>query len=199
MPIDATIALVSLADAKAFLKITASTEDTILGDMVNHCSAWINKFCDRAFLSAERTEYYDGDPCEGSLVLRQFPVTAIGSLYEDTLHVFGITTLIASTNYYLIGDIGEIVLYNQRTAFLQGRENLKVTYTAGYTLATMPSDLQMACKVLVSYSYRNMYSQWRVGVASETIGQKTTTFDKMAMPKEVEGILKPYRKIKVGY
>lgn len=200
MAIDTTLALVSLADAKAFLKITGSTEDSFVGDVVNHASAWINKFCDRVFLATTGiVEYHDGEDELQSILLNNFPVTAIDSIYEDPLHVFGASTLIASSNYYIKGATGEVVLYNQRSRFVCGKDSIKVTYSAGYALAAMPQDIQLACKLLVGYVYRTMYSQWRLGVASETVGQKTVTFDKAAMPKEVEGILKPHRNLKAGY
>jgi hypothetical protein len=209
MPINTSLALVSLTDAKAFLKITNAGEDTIIGDIVNHCSAWINKYCNRVFLETVWTEYHDGDSGNddydrsgalghGVIMLRQFPVSAVSSMYEDTLHVFGTTTLVDAGNYYFNPDTGELTLFNQRLRFIDGTQSIKVTYTAGYPLASMPSDIQMACKLLAAYVYRNMYSQWKIGVASETIGTKTTTFDKAEMPKEVVGILRPYRKLTVG-
>lgn len=197
MPIDTDLALVSLADAKEFLKITGSTEDEIVGKIVNHCSQWINKFCDRVLLEVtDRVEYHSGDGCSGAIMLNNFPVSEVDSVYVDATREFAAGTLVQASSYFVHDDTGVLELIGEDSYWLLGKKNIKVTYTAGYALADMPQDIQMACKLLIGYIYRTFYSQWRMGVSSETIGQKTVTFDKVAMPKEVEGMLKPYRKIK---
>ena len=195
MAIDTNIALISLNEAKQFLKLTVNTEDDLVGDTVNAVSDWINKYCDRKFLSAERTEYYNGNGTS-ELALKNFPVTAIGSLYDDPLRAFGASTLIPSTDYILDGNAGLVQLFNGHTNFFEGFQNIKITYTAGYAVdSTMPYAVQMACKILTSLIYRNVYVQWRVGIASEQVGDKTVTFRDEEVPKMVKSMLDPFRMI----
>ncbi len=198
MAIDTAIALIALADAKAFLQITASTQDAILGDMINEVSVRINNYVGHTLLSASYTEYYDGDGTQ-ELILRNFPVTALASVNDDPQRAFTVNTAKnVSADVMLDGGSGIVRLWANGGVFLRARGNVKVVYTAGYSLATMPYDIQQAARKMVAFLYRSGYAQPKIGVQTETVGDRTTTYFNEEILKDVGGMLKPYRSIGGG-
>lgn len=198
MPIDTVIALVSLADAKAFLKITTSAEDTIVGDLVNSLSKLVSNFVGHDLLSASYTEYYDGDGTD-ELILKNFPVTALSVLNDDPTRAFAAPTAKdIAADVMLDGAAGIVRLWNNGGIFQRAHGNIKVTYTAGYSLATMPYDIQLAVKKMVAFIYRSSYSMPKIGVQTETVGDRTTTYFNDELPKDIAAMLKPYRAIGGG-
>ena len=132
--IDTTNALVSLEDAKDFLKISVESEDSIIESMINRASSWANSYTQRLLLSRVNTDYYDGDGT-GTLILNQYPVTTLTSLYDDVDRAFGAGTAInVGSDVVLDGDNGLIRLFNQAVAFNKGILNVKAVYTAGVLL-----------------------------------------------------------------
>ena len=97
-------------------------------------------------------------------------------------------------------DRGQIWKYS---GFTRGVRNVFVDYTAGYTAANMPEDLQLAVKILTKYFYDKRDEEtW--GVESFSTGHIRTVFEReslspseeRALPKEVRAILNRYRRVK---
>jgi uncharacterized phiE125 gp8 family phage protein len=193
--IDLTVALIALADAKAFLQITGSTQDGIIGDLINEVSVWIKNYVGHELLSATYTEYYDGDGTE-ELILKNFPVTTLTSVNDDPTRVFGAATAKSvASDVMLDASAGVVRLWNNGGIFQRARGNLKVVYVAGYSLATMPYDIQLAVRKMVAFLYRSSYAMPKIGVQTETVGDRTTTYFNEEILKDVGGILKPYRSV----
>lgn len=193
MALDTVNALVSTDDAKAFLKIESESEDPIIEGFINKASIWANDFTQRLLLSRTLTEYYDGEG-ETELLLRQYPVTALTSLYDDTLRAFGAGTAIdIANNVVLDGEKGIVRLWNQAVAFNDGIANVKVVYTAGYALASVPESIKEAVLLYIGNLYRRQYQDQRFGVSSETIGDRTTNYSNDEFPAKAKALLNPYR------
>lgn len=191
--LDTTNALVSLEDAKDFLKISGESEDSIIESMINRASSWANSYTQRLLLSRTNTDYYDGDGT-GTLILNQYPVTTLTSLYDDVDRAFGAGTAIdVSSNVVLDGNNGLIRLFNQAVAFNKGILNVKAVYTAGYTLATVPASIQEAVLLYVGNSYRSQYLGQRFGTTSEHVGDRSTTYSNDEAMNQIKALLNPYR------
>jgi len=190
--VDTTVALVSLTNAKAYLKIPTATtsEDAILINLVNEASVKVSDYIGRNMLTGTKTEYYNGEGV-GKLRLKNFPITAVTTLHDDTEREFGADTLIDASDYYLHADEGMIELLDG-VAFVAGQLNVKVVYVAGYALASIPYAIQDAVKRWVADAYMR-YNNRRHGVQSESIGDKTITFSVGDIPADVKFILKKYR------
>lgn len=198
MAIDLTVALISLADAKAFLKITAASDDGIIGDLVNECSSWVAGFIGRPLIQATYTEYYDGLGTS-ELMLRRFPVVSITSINRDDGRQFLSGTAIdVGANIMVDLASGIVRLWNNETAFYRGHGNIKVVYVAGWTLAQVPYAIQLAVRKLVLLMYHEAYVNQRVGVASESQDGRVITYLDEGMLKDVEHMLKPYRPLVGG-
>jgi len=199
--VDTTIALITLTDAKVFLKVASATtsEDAIIADLINGSSVWINNYCDRTFINAaELTEYYDGDGGD-SLYLRQWPVVSITSLYQDFTRAWTSDYAIDVTANVQIDSVsGILTLWNNESVFSRGSGNVRAIYRAGYNHnSNVPYDLQFACRKLVAWKYFQDYSQRRYGVSSESQGDRTVNYTNDPLLPDVKQILDRYRRISI--
>ena len=76
MALDTANALVSLAEAKTFLKISASSEDSVIEDFINRASIWANDYTGRRLKSRSNSDTYDGDGSD-LLLLRDYPLSGL--------------------------------------------------------------------------------------------------------------------------
>ena len=130
-------ALCSLYDVKAFLNIPQSTteKDTLLEFCVNGASGHIRRYCKHSLRRKTFTEDYDGVEGQTELVLRQFPVVSVTSLYDDTDRAYTSDTLIDPEDYGINYDAGMIVLDGE--TFCTGVRNSRAVYVAGYAEFTI--------------------------------------------------------------
>ena len=196
MATDTTLALETLANIKTYLQITGTGEDTILETLIDLVSSAMNLYTGRHLLAKAHTEYYSGDGSD-ELILRNYPVTAVSSLYNaDDNRAFDSTTQITvADDVIIVKDKGILKLWNHESAFLKGKANVKVTYTSGYGVvtnpATVPHDLRFALKRWVAQVYMR-YQRKRFDIQSESVGDHTVTFVNEEMPVEVKAILDKY-------
>ena len=88
-------ALVSLADAKTYLGISGSDDDSRLEQLINASSTAIESFCDRAFREQSYRESYNGLG-QHTLRLRHYPVTQITRVAYGSKLGFTVTSSVAS-------------------------------------------------------------------------------------------------------
>ena len=137
------MAICTPADIKTYFDDT-SMSDTILTSLIATASSQIENYCGRKFESAAFTEFFSGGRGgTGKIFLTNYPVAASPALvlYDDVDRVFGDSSVILSTSYFVDADTGIIVL---DSLLSPGNGNIKVVYTAGYTSGTMPLDLKQA-------------------------------------------------------
>lgn len=196
MPIDTTNALVDLDAVKEFLKITSEEETGVLESLINRASAWANRYTGRLLKSRSITEYQDG-PCGGDhIILKQFPVTTLTSVHDDPLRAFGADTQVAAADMYLDAENGTVEMLNG-VALLSGKASVKIVYVGGYAAGSIPADIQEAVLIYIGHAYRREYLDQRFGVATETIGDRTTTFAADPVPPKAKALLDPYRSERV--
>lgn len=194
MSLDTTVALVAVADARTVLKIVGAGEDAVLADLINRASAFAAKYCGRPLVSTARTEYYSGDG-DRQLILNHRPVTAVASVHVDGLRDWGADTAVDTTEDLIRDDAAGILeLWNNGGAFTKGRGNVRVVYTAGYVAgSTVPHDLQDAVLMIVQHHYKRIYQDGRIGLAAETLDDRTLTYSQDAIPPKAKEILNRYR------
>ena len=193
MAVDTSIALITLAQAKAFLKIPNGTtaEDVIISDLVNNASQQAAQYCGRRFVSETYTEYYDGDGSD-KLIVKNYPIISVTSLHDDTNRLFqSYSEIDVSANVLLESGAGIVRLWNEYSAFSKGKANIKIVYVAGYT--TIPYSLQHAALLIVMYTYKRQYQDQRIGLQSETIGDRNMTYSNEDIPKAAKTILDTYK------
>ncbi len=191
--IDTAVALITLQDAKTFLNISDASYDGILSQLINGCSSWIAQHLGRELVSASRVHYFNGDG-ESDLILPFYPVTSITSIYEDSLRAWDSTSLVDSDDYIISKQIGRVICTNNKSTWTPGNANIKVTYVAGYTVGVdVPHGLRLAVKRIVQQHYVQGYTQGKMDLSSEGVGDATTTFRPDAIPRDVMSMIEMFR------
>ncbi|MFQ5452255.1 MAG: phage head-tail connector protein [Candidatus Paceibacterota bacterium] len=180
-------ALTSLTTAKDHLGITDASQDTRVERWIDTASQMIEKATDRVLYSKSHTEVQDGRGSK-SILLRQYPVTAITSLHIDSQGTFDANSLIAAADYAQ-RDEDELVL--RSSTFKRGLQNIQIVYTAGFS--TIPADLENACLELIEFMYDRRGDR-RVGVASKSKRDENITFI-TKIPEFIMQMIEPYIRV----
>jgi len=184
--------LVTIERVKTYLEIanTETAQDVLLQDLIARLGAWAERYCDRSFAKATYTEQRDGDGMD-TLLVRQWPLVSVTSLYDDPLRVFGAGTQIAASDFAVYANQGMIRL--DGLVFSVGIQNVQVTYEAGY--ADIPEDLQQALIELIADRFRNKENQ---GIRSLAIGSYRVDYSEDELPSEIRSVLEGYRRTRVS-
>jgi hypothetical protein len=175
--------------AQTGLSAFSDADTVFVSSLIDEVSVAIARHCNRitqdnvpTFLSASRTEYYDGTFAD-EIVLRAYPVTTIASVY--TIDNSGNETLVDSDSYRydpttgvlkLLGGwdiegefIESAVLANRPGYYVgpyprwpRGMRNVKVTYTGGWT--ALPNDLVRIATQMVYDLYVNRRENRRLAL-----------------------------------
>jgi len=194
--LDSAIALVSMDQLKELLKITGSAEDTIVANTINRASELAATYCGRRFVVETYTEFYDGKG-KKEMLLRNYPINSVTSLNVDIERDFDSDTDIdVSADVMIDKKAGILRLWNDESTFAKGRGNVKVVYSAGYTAGTnVPYDLQDAVLMICMHFYKRIYQDQRIGLQSETIGDRNLTYRGTEIPVKARKILDYYKAI----
>lgn len=192
------MSLVTVSDYKTFLKISTTTEDTLITSFQSEIDGWVKSYLNRDIESATYTEYYDGDGSD-LLTTNQFPITAITSIsYYDGLDSDNAQIW---TDYAINTDYERLVIYGDGEkifmdggTFYRGTQNIKVVYTAGFT--TVPAEIQKACKELMWLYYHSVRGEMNINKSSENRGGTNITYDSNAVQKILKNLDK-YRALNI--
>ena len=196
---DTALALISLSEMATYLKVTGTTEDAVLSNLIDEVSAICNNYTGRYLLTKTHTEYYNGNGGY-KLILRNYPIRSVTSLHiGDANRSFTAAYAVTVADDVLVQkEAGILELWNNQSEYYKARANIKVVYSAGYNLATtaplVPYDLQLAVKKFVAYHYMN-YDKKKHNVQSETIGANTVSFISKDIPDEVRATLNKYKSL----
>lgn len=200
------------ANVKEFLGITGTSDDDLIDNILARTTQIIKNYTRRNnLLSGSVTELISGDGMIRELVLQEYPVSAISSVYDDLDREFGSgTLLVEGTDYKLVDedDPGSenpgIILRLDGNVWTKGDKNIKVVYTAGYSSA--PADLVHAQILFSSYIYQQKASN--LGIKGYRLGQFSVTYDDggnsggagygRSIPIEVRDILDFYKSIGIA-
>jgi|JI10StandDraft_1071094.scaffolds.fasta_scaffold01299_36 hypothetical protein len=127
----ATGDLVTLSEAKAWLEITGTDQDTKITGLITVASAMIAEALGRKLPldEAARVEFYDGHGGV-SVALRSWPIVSMTSVVID-----GVTIQAASGQGFGHYNDGEMMLHLRGAAFSRGRANVVISYVGGFDLA----------------------------------------------------------------
>lgn len=173
----------------------ATGEEGLLSDAIEMAEGLADEYCDRPLLAIARTEYHTVEERQSSVQLRAYPVdtTAAFTVLEDAES--DTPTTLDSSDYILDNTAG--ILYRDSGYWLPGPRNLKVTYTAGYTSATLPAGLRRALLQLVAWV---LESRGNVGTRQESVDGHQWTSEDMdgAVPASIGAALRPWKAVRIG-
>jgi hypothetical protein len=180
-------ALTTTSRVKDRLDLTVSTHDTLLEDLINAASAFIETQTDRTFKEDTYTqEQYDGFTAQGAprarLVLAQAPVSAVSTIeYRPGTKASPNWTEFLDDEWELIPGPGVLIF---DTFLPRGYRNIRVTYTAGYKIDfdndtesthTLPYEITDLAERLVVKFFKRRQDDGRDTVS---LGQGSFTFGK---------------------
>lgn len=157
-------AIVTLAEAKTQLKITASTIDSTLETWINESSSWIEAFINNKVVEQSvSNEYSDGDGSR-RLYPRYYPITQLSteaspsdaqklaSLQSRINPDSSFTDIETTMNHIKINLKDSFIeLYDE--VFDYGWQNIKISYKAGYSSANLPLEIKTVCLEMVQMRY----------------------------------------------
>lgn len=193
MPVDAG-AWCSLAAVREQLHISASdtTKDAFLTNLINRAYKILERYCSRVMKQATYVEYYDGDG-SADLLVNQWPIISVASIYDDLNRVFDSGTLVPAADYVIYKERGLIRINAldlvSQGIFQRGTQNIKLTYDAGY--ATIPADLEDAGIQMVEHMFNRSATG---GFLSGSLGSRSESYDNDQIPQAVRRTLNAYRK-----
>lgn len=209
--------------AELLIPAADSSQDKVLNFYIEQASKIIEDFLNRGDLAKQaRTEYYSG-PGTQELVLKHRPAYAdpVPVVYASGTGHWGQTSggfgndaaLTYGDDYCLVidqpdgtsrcGVLRKLKGYWERPFVRQagyltpfvglGNGNLKVTYTAGYTVDNLPAAIRFACGLLVSRMRTLM--PYGAMLTSESYEERSVSYfiQKDDLLSLVRGILSPYR------
>ena len=191
--------IITAAEAKVYLGVSGSDLDTPIGTFISDVSLWIEEYLGRKVKGSQTvtTEVGSGDGTE-FYIPKYPPVTAVSTLKYRDDPTQDWVDLVSDTDYILIDPVnGDFVeIYNG--AFPEGRSNIQITYTAGYS--TVPAPIKQVCYEMVAIRFRESHvsglGDERLGIASRSSSEAGVTYNKTfedMMPKW-ERILKRYKR-----
>jgi len=176
--------LTDLDAVKTWLGVTTATYDAQISGLITAVSAFVANYLGRQLLSASYVETCRGNG-QASMVLRNFPITAVASV------AFAGQTITAAADPVALTSG---ILFDDRTLTLVGCRfpvglPVVVSYTAGY--ATAPADVGQAAVELVGEAFRR---RDRIGLSSKSLGgQEVIAFSLKDMNDTVRALLAPYQ------
>ena len=196
------MSLVSVADYKTALGITGCSEDTKLTQYSAEIDDTVKTYLGRDIEQATYTdELYDGNGTN-YLITRQHPVTAITKLemYEG-LNADGSEDWEEWTQGDEYGRLlieeRAVSLYISGAVFPVGKNNIRITYTAGYAAADIPDDIDYVCKQLMGFKYLK-FDKKLLGKTSESKGVGSSSSDSYELnEKEILKQIECYRDIQL--
>ncbi len=188
------LTILSLADAKTFLGVTVSTEDTTIEALLYSNEAGMESYCRRYLIDTTVTEYLDG--CGKVYIFLREPARAITSIYEDGTRAWAVSSLVASSDYQLVtlrNGTGKRVQYYD-SAWSAGQANIRVIYSAGF--ASIPTDVVQAARIQIGRAY----AEWKRTEAgkdalaeNDVAGWSQTWLAKEGLDPACKQLLGPYR------
>lgn len=189
------MAYLSASDLKAYLGISGSGDDTLLGLLVARAQVAVDRYCNRTFeASANTTRYFDaiGPHVAGPVLYLDRDLCAINTVTNGD----GATV---SSDAYVTQPRNDAPYYALR---LKANSGVVWTYTDDWENAieisgkwaystTAPADIVQAATRLAAFYYR----QKDAPLQDVTAIEAGVVIRPLAMPDDVRGLLNPYRRI----
>jgi uncharacterized phiE125 gp8 family phage protein len=146
---------VSVATAKSYLRVTGSTDDTLIGNLIKAAREQGEQISRQAFITQTRTQVEDEWPESGILQIQCTPLQSVTSVaYVDSAeapHTWTDFRVNASSQP------GHVIFDSLPGDTLQERGAITVTYVAGYGTSStdVPDRIIQAILMLVAFWYEN--------------------------------------------
>lgn len=185
--------ITTVPNCKAFRGIPGDNQehDAELDRLIPAVQEWLERECERKFEQATVTEYYSGCHRRDLIVVARPPIITVTNLWDDPLRVYA--TPIPLVNYVVpaVGSEDALagILRLDHLTFLDGIQNIKITYSGGFE--TIPADLEQAAIELV-WAAREKGLNNLVGVRSRSIADGNVQYVNLSWDSLAQGIISKY-------
>ena len=195
------MAYATLAQLRAYLKLGAieTADDALLADLLVRAQQAIDTYCARTFeASVDSTRYFDAErDVDGYRLLLDTDLCAITSVVNGNGETIASTDYVTEprnrTPYYAIilkASKGNVWEYDD-----DPENAIAITGKWAYSI-TAPADITHACIRLAAFMYRQKDSQ--SDVDRPLITGDGVTILPSALPRDVQQLLLPYRRVVFG-
>lgn len=178
---------ISLAEAKAHLRIDEDLEDGLIGALITSARLWIERQYGLALITQGWSFYLDRVPDGGAVALPLAPLQTIGTV---TLHNEDGGTAVLEANAYEFDALSKparlIFTSASGTASLRRLNGIEIAYTAGFgdLPDAVPRPIRQALLLLVAHWFERREP---VAVGGES----------PEVPSMVAGLLSPFRQVRL--
>jgi hypothetical protein len=186
--------ITTVTNCKAFRQVpNENTEhDVELERIIPAVQEFLERECERKFEQKTVTEYFSGCEWRDLIIVARPPINSVVNLWDDPLRAYA--TPIPTANY-VVPDVDSPdakagILRLDHLTFLDGLNNIKLTYSGGFT--TIPLDLEQAAIEMV-WAAREKGLHNLVGVRSRSIADGNVQYVNLAWGSLAEDIIRTYR------
>jgi hypothetical protein len=165
---------------KTLFGITDATNDSLIDQIVNGVTDFIESYCDRRFKKTTYTnETYDTKDGQSKIFLKNYPVASLSAVEYRAGTISSPTWITYDANGYLLyGQEGYVKFFGKFPEVAQG---MRFTYSAGYDIDfanegsashTLPLDLTLVATELSAKVFSTRQSQGITQMSTE--GQSVT-------------------------
>jgi hypothetical protein len=140
--------LVTAAEVKTYLGLTGSTHDTLIDELIDITSEFIENYCNTTFSSTATTDKIDGG--HDLLITTRAPIISITSITDNET-----SETVTSSDYDFYSKSGEVYRATDSLTFpanglcwSPGRQRYTIVYNAGY--AAVPEAVKWVCYELIA-------------------------------------------------
>ena len=164
-----------------------STDDVILGRLINQTSQYIKGKVQRELTLNTYSEYYSTESGQNRVCLNEYPVNTVYTVTLDGVAIPESTNL--SMAGWTLQSPNLLVFRNMVVA--SGVNNIYVSYSAGFS--SPPVDIEQACIELTAWRYRE---RDRIGQENKSINGESVSFitNKSNLP-HITDILDDYKRV----
>ena len=191
-----SLMLCTVDDVRSILGAVPDADVPLVQVFIENFSRTCESWCDRSFkkstTNAPTVETFTAYRNRGKVRLDRYPIDSIVSVVETVDGVFSTGTTLDVTDYSTNGEEG--ILTMRWRNFLEGRDNIQVTYAGGLAKETggVPSDLRFAASRQVAYWYqrRNQVGTTETSIARS--GRQRLFREQSLFLPEVEMLITSY-------
>jgi hypothetical protein len=198
MALDSTIALISVDEAKVLLNINSSLDENAkarIEMLINLSSGLIASRTGRKFITPANaiTEYFFGhNTCEHYLDNKPIVGTPTSLQY----HSSGTTWYDTSARWSYKSDVGLIYFTDGSTFHSlsndEGAGNWRITYSYGYAVASVPSELKILCADIVQI-LKTRFEKNLAHIKSQAFETHSTVYAWKLIPDDMRDLIMSYK------
>ncbi len=148
--------ILSIADAKTFMRILSEDEDTLIQSMIKGAIDEVNNRTNLNLATATFELYLSS--LQNEIKLPKNPIQSVEKV--EYMDADGNYVLLGSANYYLWKLNGQdILVFDYFPATIDHKKAVKITFKSGFVADNFPGDIKSWLKVRVStlYEYREEF------------------------------------------